>query len=118
MAEEKASRAKSSMSGGGKKKSSSHSKSKSHPHEIRIRKGKSGGHIVTHHELPDESGVATDPEEHVMPDQASLLQHIAANTDDQAAPQAAPPDPSQQAGPAVAAAGPGPGGPPQPQQGM
>jgi hypothetical protein len=54
----------------------------------------------------------------VMPDQASLLQHIAANTDDQAAPQAAPPDPSQQAGPAVAAAGPGPGGPPQPQQGM
>lgn len=84
------SRAKTAMSGGGKK---SKSKSSGHPHEIRIRKGKSGGHIVTHHHL-SKDGQMPDVDEHVLPDQASLLQHIAANTD--AAPAPAPtPDPSQ-----------------------
>ena len=116
MAEEKSSRAKSAMSGGGKKKSSS-KKSGKKPHEIRIRKGKSGGHIVTHHFQPDaDTGAMPEPEEHVMPDQASLLQHIAQNTDDQAAPQASPPDPSMQAGASPAPAG--PAAAPAPQPGM
>ena len=116
MAEEKPSRAKSSMSGGAKKKSSSSKKSKK-PHRIEIRKGHSGGHIVTHHFQPAEDGSMPEPEEHVMPDQASLLQHIAANTDDQAAPQAAAPSPDMaQAGPP--AGGPPAGAPPPGPQGM
>src|ERR1017187_7031499 len=109
MAEEKHSRAKSAMSGGSKKKSSEKSKKK--PHRIEIRRGHSGGHIVTHHFSPDETGMAPESEEHVMPDQASLLQHIAANTDNQpVAPQGPPPDASAAAGPP--AGGPPAGGPP------
>jgi hypothetical protein len=104
------SRAKSAMSGS---RRSGGKKSGKKPHEIRIRKGKSGGHIVTHHYQPDETGTAPEPEEHVMPDQASLLSHIAANTDSQPAPQATPaPDASAQAGPpagAPPAAAPQPG---------
>ena len=97
------SRSKAVLGGKGKSKSKG---SKHHPHEIRIRKGKSGGHIVTHHELPDENGMTPDPEEHVMPDQDALLQHIQQNTDNSPAPQA--PDPNAaaaQAGPPAAGAG-------------
>ena len=100
------SRSKAVLGGKGKSKSKG---SKHHPHEIRIRKGKSGGHIVTHHELPDDSGVAPEPEEHVMPDQDALLQHIQQNTDNSPAPQAS--DPNAAAGPA----GPAPTAPAGPQ---
>lgn len=82
--------------GGGKSKS----KKSGHPHEIRIRKGKSGGHIVTHHFQPDETGASPEPEEHVMPTQDALLDHIAQNTDNQAAPM-----PAQAANPAAGAGG-------------
>ena len=84
---------------GGKK-----SKSGKHPHEIRIRHGKNGGHIVTHHFAADENGATPEPEENVLPDKASLMQHIDQNVPDNPAPSAAPPEMAQ-AGPA---AGPAP----------
>ena len=96
---------------GGKSKKSG-KKSGKHPHEIRIRHGKSGGHIVTHHFQPDESGMTPEPEENVLPDKAALLQHISDNVPDQAAPQvepAAPPATAPAPAPAAAAAAPPPG---------
>jgi hypothetical protein len=72
------SRAKSALSGKGKSKSKSSGKK---PHRLTIRHGKSGGHVVTHHFEPDESGMAQPDEEHVLPDQQSMLQHVADNTD-------------------------------------
>ncbi len=86
-----------------------HSKPKSkgkHPHHITIRHGKSGGHVVTHHFEPDETGSMPPEEEHVMPDKASLMAHLDSNIPDTPAPMAAPPDASAAAGPAAAAAGP------------
>lgn len=74
---------------GGKGKSKSKSSGK-HPHRLTISHGKSGGHKVVHSFLPDESGVAQPDEEHILPDKASLMQHIDANTPDVPAPQAAP----------------------------
>jgi hypothetical protein len=96
-------RAKSGM--GGSKKSKHKSGTK--PHRIEIRHGKSGGHIVTHHFQPDENGMAQPSEEHVMPDQASLLDHIAQNTDNQAV--APSPDASAAQAPPQAAAAPAQG---------
>ncbi len=88
----------------------SKSKSGKKPHHISIRHGKSGGHIVTHHFEPDESGVAQPSEDHVMPDKASLMDHIDQNVPDNPAPMSPPPD-------ASAAAGPGAGAPPPPAAG-
>lgn len=80
-------------------------------HEIRTRKGKSGGFLHEHHH--------TDPakhpmEEHVSPDQDAMVQHMMQNMgtpnpgeDPNAA--AAPPDPNAAAaptGPPMAPAGP------------
>jgi hypothetical protein len=84
---------------GGKGKSKSKS-SKKHPHRLTISHGKSGGHKVVHSFEPDESGITQPDEEHIMPDKASLLQHVADNTPDMPAPQAAPPDAAQAGGPA------------------
>ena len=42
-------------------------------HEIRTRKAKSGGYIHTHHHTSEHHPV----EEHVSPDQASMLAHMA-----------------------------------------
>src|ERR1700677_3035799 len=101
MTKQQASRGKSGM-GGGKKKS----KSGKHVHEMYIKRGKSGGFIATHHF--DNSGSGPDeppemPEDHVIPDAATLGQHVQDQMGDQgAAPMAPPPD---------AQAGPGPGGP-------
>lgn len=89
---------------GGHSKAKSKSKGK-HPHHITIRHGKSGGHIVTHHFEPDETGSMPPEEDHVMPDKASLMEHLDQNIPDTPAPMAAPPD-------AGAAAGPGAGAPP------
>jgi len=86
------SRSKAGMGGG--KKSSSKGK---HPHEIHIRHGKSGGHIVRHKFAPADDGTTPEDEEHVLPDKAALLAHIDQNVPDQSA-QAAP------AGPPAAAA--------------
>ena len=83
----------------------SKSKSGKKPHHISIRHGKSGGHIVTHHFEPDETGASTPDEEHIMPDKAALMDHLDQNIPDNPAPQAPPPD-------ASAAAGPGAGAPP------
>lgn len=76
---------------GGKGKSKSKS-SKKHPHRLTISHGKSGGHKVVHSFAPDESGMTQPDEEHILPDKASLMQHIDENTPDMPAPQAAPPD--------------------------
>ena len=94
------SRAHAVLGGHGKAKSKGGKK----PNHITIRHGKSGGHVVTHHFEPDESGVMPPEEEHVMPDKAALMAHLDQNIPDQPAPQAAPPDMSQ--------AGPGAGAPP------
>jgi len=81
-------------------------KGKKEVKEIRTRKGASGGFIHSHH-FTDPS---QEPEEHVSPDQASMLQHMAANmggdggsapVDPNAAP-AGPPSGAPQAAPAAA----------------
>lgn len=95
---------------GGKGKSKSKS-SKKHPHKLTISHGKSGGHKVIHSFLPDESGVAQPDEEHILPDKASLMQHIDENTPDVPAPQAAPPPDAATAGASSSVA-------PQPPPGM
>ena len=77
---------------GGKGKSKSKSKGGKTPHKISIRHGKSGGHVVTHHFEPDETGVAQPDEEHIMPDKAALMDHIDQNVPDNPAPQAPTPD--------------------------
>ena len=105
----KSSRAHSVLGGSHKSKSK---KKGGHPHRIEIRHGKSGGHVVTHHFAPDEDGMTPDSEEHVIPDKASLMDHLDQNIPDQAAPQVQPPDMSSQTPPAPAggppAAGPAP----------
>jgi hypothetical protein len=107
------SRSKAVLGGKGKSKSKG---GKSHkPHEIHIRAGKSGGHIVRHTYKPDaDTGEMPEEEEHVLPDQASMLQHVADNTDNNPAPQPTP----EPAAPAPAAAGPAPAGPQAPPPGM
>ena len=79
---------------GGKGKSKSKSSSKKHPHHLTISHGKSGGHKVIHSFEPDEDGMTQPDEEHILPEKASLMQHIDENTPDVPAPQAAPPDAS------------------------
>lgn len=77
---------------GGKGKSKPKGKSsKKHPHRLTISHGKSGGHKVVHSFAPDENGMTQPDEEHILPDKASLMQHIDENTPDMPAPQAAPP---------------------------
>jgi hypothetical protein len=85
------SRAKSVLGGKGKSKSKSKGKM---PHHMTIRHGKSGGHVVTHHFEPDTDGMSQPDEDHVLPDKASLLDHIDQNTPDVPAPQAPPPEPT------------------------
>ena len=97
---------------GGKSKSASKGK---HPHSIHVRRGKSGGFIVTHHHAPDEDGTTPEPEDHVVPDLDSLQSHMAENMGDQGpapAPTPPPPDAGAAAPPTGAPAGPGAGGPP------
>ena len=103
------SRSKAVLGGKGKSKSKG---SKGHkPHELHIRPGKSGGHIVRHSFKPDpDTGETPEDEEHILPDQASMLQHVAENTDNNPAP-APTPDPAAvaaQAGPAAGAGAPPP----------
>lgn len=99
------SRAKAVLGGHGSK-SKSKSKGKK-PHELHIRAGKSGGHIVRHSFKPDaDTGESQEDEEHVLPDQASMLQHVADNTDNNPAPAPAPDPAAAAAGPTPAPAGP------------
>lgn len=107
MAKETSSRAKNGM--GGAKRSSKKSGKK--PHSIHVHRGKSGGFLAEHHF--DNSGKGPDeppdlPETHVIPDQASLADHMASQMGDQ--------PPAPQAPPEQAQAGPQAG--PAPQQGM
>jgi hypothetical protein len=113
MAKSSSSRAHSVL-GGSHKKSKSKGKK---PHSMHVKRGKSGGFIVTHHHAPDEAGMAPAPDDHVVPDMSALQSHIADNMGDQG--PAAPPSPDMsQAGPgagappAAPAAGPGAGAPP------
>lgn len=92
---EKSSRAKSAM--GGKKSSS---KSGKKPHSMHVRRGHSGGFVVTHHHMPDESGIGMPDEEHVVPDMQSLHDHMDSSMGDQGpAPVAPPPEQQAQAAP-------------------
>lgn len=96
---------------GGKGKSKSKGKSsKKHPHHLTISHGKSGGHKVIHSFEPDENGITPLDEEHILPDKASLMQHIDENTPDIPAPQA----PSSDAGTAGASTNVAPPPPPPP----
>lgn len=90
-------RGKSGM-GGGKKSSKKTGKK---AHEMHIKRGKSGGFIATHHF--DNSGKGPDeppdmPEDHVIPDAASLGQHVQDQMGDQGPAPQAPPEQAQ-AGP-------------------
>jgi hypothetical protein len=94
---------------GGKGKPKSKSKGGKAPHKISIRHGKSGGHIVTHHFEPDETGMAQPDEEHIMPDKAALMDHLDQNIPDNPAPQAPAPDASSAGASASVAPPPPPG---------
>jgi hypothetical protein len=97
----KESRGKSGM-GGGKKSSK---KSGKKPHSLHIKRGHSGGFVVTHRHMPDETGATQPDEEHVVPDMESLHDHLDSTMGDQGpAPQAPPPE---------AQAAPAPQAPPQ-----
>lgn len=87
---------------GGKSKKSKTSKGKK-PHEIHIRRGKSGGFIVRHSFKPEPGaqGVMPEDEEHVLPDVDSLQQHVGEAMADQPD-QATPPPPPSPTGAAPA----------------
>jgi hypothetical protein len=95
------SRAKSTM---GSKKSGKKSGKK--PHSMHIKRGKSGGFIVEHHHQADDGDMAPEPEDHVVPDLASLHDHLDQNMGDQEPAPAPSPDMSQ-----TPPAGAGAGGP-------
>lgn len=97
----KSSRSKSVLGGGSKSKSSGHKK----PHSVHVKHGASGGYIATHHFKHKPGEDAQDSEDHVLPDQEAMLEHMAQNMPDQGAAPGG--DPSQGAAPASAAA-PGP----------
>ena len=99
------SRAHSVLGGSHKSKSKAKGKGKK-PHSMHVKRGKSGGFIVTHHHQPDEAGMTQEPEDHVVPDMDSLQSHIADNMSDQG------PVPAPTAPDASAAAGPMAGAPP------
>jgi len=98
------SRSKAVLGGKGKSKSKGGKK----PHSIHVKRGKSGGFIVTHHHAPDADGQTPEPEDHIVPDLDALQSHVADNMGDQgAAPPPTPePAPAAAAGPAPAPAGP------------
>lgn len=90
--------------GGGK------GKAKKSIREIRTRKGASGGFVHEHHYTDPE---ANPMEEHVSPDQAGMLQHMAANMGSPDAAGAAPDPnaaaPTPGAAPAMPQSAPTPG---------
>lgn len=56
---------------------------------VTVRKGASGGHIVTHHHTAPEHHPAED---HVTPNDQALMEHMQQTMGNTAAPQGAPPD--------------------------
>lgn len=89
----KASRAKTTMSGGSKKKGKKGKKA----HKMSIRRSANGGYIAEHSYQPEENGVAPEPEEHTVPDIEALKEHVGEHMgpeeEPQAQPQAAPTPP-------------------------
>ena len=96
------SRSKSGM-GGGKSKGK---KSGGRIHTTHIKHFKSGGHAVTHEHEPSGAGDIPEPDEALMGDKASLMQHLQDTVPDNGPAQTTPP----QAPPV--APGPGAGQPP------
>ena len=95
------------MGGGAKSKSS---KSKSHrPHSLHVKRGKSGGFIVTHHHAPADDGTQEPDEDHVVGSMDDLHQHMDDAMGDQGPAPSAAPEPVAQAAPAQAAPAPQPG---------
>jgi hypothetical protein len=106
----KESRSKSVLGGEHKKKSEKKS-SKSHkPDSIHVKKGKSGGYIATHHFHHKPGEEPQESEDHVLPDQQAMLDHMEQNLPEEQGemaqgggePQGAAP---AQAAPAAAQAG-------------
>ena len=96
------SRAKAVLGGKGKSKSKGGKK----PHSIHIKRGHSGGFIVTHHHAPSDDGSQQEPEDNVVPDLAALHDHVDQSMGDQAAaPPPTPPEPAPSPAPAPAAGG-------------
>lgn len=83
----KESRGKSALSGSGHSKSK---KSGKKAHGIHVRRGKSGGYILKHDPIPDETGMTTQ-DEHVAPDMQSMIAHLQDHFSDQPDAQVAPP---------------------------
>lgn len=76
---------------------------------MHIKRGKSGGFIVSHHHAPDETGAMQEPDDHVIPDMQALQSHVADNMGDQGPAPPPSPDMSQAAGPGAGAPPPTPG---------
>ena len=96
------SRSKSGMGGKGKKAKGGRI------HTTHIKHFKSGGHSVTHEHEPSGAGDIPEPDESLMGDKASLMQHLQDTVPDNGPAQMTPP----QAPPAAAGPGPGTGQPP------
>jgi hypothetical protein len=84
------SRAKSALGGHGSK---SKSKGGKKPHSIHIKRGHSGGFIVTHHHAPADDGSQQEPEDNVVPDLAALHDHVDQAMGDQGPAPAPTPEP-------------------------
>lgn len=91
----KSSRSKSVLGGGKSHKSSGHKK----PHSVHVKHGASGGYIATHHHKQKPGEDPIESEDHVLPDQEAMLEHMAQNMpqdqgDAGGAPQGAAPAPA------------------------
>ena len=91
------SRSKSGM-GGGKSKGK---KSGGRIHTTHIKHFKSGGHAVTHEHEPSGAGDIPEPDEALMGDKASLMQHLQDTVPDNGPAQMTPPPATQTAPPAA-----------------
>jgi hypothetical protein len=104
-----ADRAKSVMGGKKSKSKSKAKKSGKHPHSVHVRRGKSGGFIAEHHFKNGPEEEMQEPEEHVLPDMASLQAHMSDHMGDQPDQPAPIPDPNAApAAPAAAVPAPAP----------
>jgi hypothetical protein len=101
------------MGGGKKSEKSEKSEKKSSgekPHEIRIKRARSGGYTVTHHgkHKPGMDEGDTDP--HVITDAEQLQNHVQDTMGDQPPAGTPAPDPNAQAAASQAGAPPSPAG--------
>ncbi len=110
----------SSVLGGSKPTKKSGGKKSGGKHKVKrmtIHHAKNGGYIISHdmENEPDETGESSDPEEHIAPNKASLLDHVSEHMDQpEAGPEPSPspyPAGAPPAPPAAPAAPAAPAGP-------